>query len=106
MNKQFYRNTALLLVPFLVVSGTLSSCRRAEVPPTPGNGSGSTSPEQDQASEGTRLSAEAHIPVYVDPVTGCQYLGYASHGLTQRTVWDVKRQQMMQMGCHITEKLP
>lgn len=75
---------ALILVLFLVIA----SCQRADVPASPADAPGDTSPGQERLSEAEKLSREVKAPVYIDPVTGCQYLGYLSHGLTPRMARD------------------
>lgn len=63
----------LLLLPALV------GCQRADTPPTYRQMLQDTSERQ-----GRSLSDIAGAPIYVDPVSGCQYVGYMGHGVTPR----------------------
>lgn len=83
----------LLLLP------TLAGCERADTPPTYGQTLRDTSERQERS-----LMGQTGLPIVVDPGTGCQYIGYTGHGVTPRMVWDERRQEMMQMGCRITEE--
>lgn len=67
-------NLALVAVALVLISLLLGGCSRAGDTQKPGGTS--TSPRD--------VIVGAGMPVAVDQETGCQYLGYDSHGLTPR----------------------
>lgn len=70
------RLVAWVLVSLLIVSA-LAGCMRKDDPTIPGNEAAATSGDTSPGGVGG-------VPVWVDPATGCQYLGYTGHGLTPR----------------------
>lgn len=57
----------------------LSGCHRVDVPQDPGQALRDTSRPQ-----GAFIARGADLHIVIDPMTGCEYIGYISHGLTPR----------------------
>lgn len=74
-----FRVAACLVL--LMSAAPLTGCERT----IPADAPGDTSPDTRGAVT-PYVPPRRDVPVYVDPETGCQYLGYIGHGLTPRIV--------------------
>lgn len=84
------------LIDLITVGGVigvlclLAACQRAgDNPSQPRGGTAerckaATMPESGCPPPGSIGTATEAVPVFTDPDTGCQYLGYTGHGLTPR----------------------
>lgn len=72
---EYMRHVYLALFVMVLIAGVMSGCARAAP-------SEVVTAEIKQGKRASRI--DIGVPVFTDPATGCEYLGYTGHGLTPR----------------------
>lgn len=101
---------ALVVIAAVSLSGCAEKPRRGDVakdcsvdPSLCADAPGSTSPAKEAPIEAQYDTIDG-LPIVTDARTGCQYIGYTSHGLTPRVV--SVNGILTHMGCYAKEEVP